>query len=392
MVARSRAARQRVRRPRRAPRCGVDAQRTAGYRSPVRADETSRETTLPFSTDAALRRRFAVLNEPIPGNLRFGMLLEALDRLAADAALDHARRARPDARVVTAALDEIVVRGVADVTRDLHLAARINHVGRTSMEVGVRVDRDGGTAHVASCYFTMVARDGDGPEARSVEVPPLEAGDALARARSERALERRAAYRRVAEAAVEPPSREEYLWLARLHRAQEAAGFAGALASSLVTEAWERTYPEHENLSKVIFGGYIMRRAHELATICVERIAPGRPVIAAVNRINFLEPVRIGDKIHLTSRVVHTEGPAICVETEIERVSRDRTARALSNSCLFTFVNVDEALAPRDVPEVHPTTYAEDARALAARRHLRSLLEHTTKGWLARALSGARAS
>ncbi|HET8540286.1 MAG TPA: hotdog domain-containing protein, partial [Anaeromyxobacter sp.] len=357
---------------------------------PVRAEDTSRETTLPFSSDAALRRRFAVLNEAIPGNIRFGMLLEVLDRIAADAALEYARRARPDARVVTAALDEIVVRSVADVSRDLRCAARINHVGRTSMEVGVRVDRDGGAEHVASCYFTMVARDGDGPEARSVAVPPLEPGDLLARARTARALERRAGYRREADAAVEPPSREEYLWLARLHRAQEAPTFSGALASALAAESWERTYPEQENLSKVIFGGYIMRRAHELSSICAEQIAPGRPVIAAVNRINFFEPVRIGDKLHLTSRVVHTEGPAICVETSIERVSRDRSVRALSNSCLFTFVNVDAALAPRDVPGVHPTTYAEDARALAARRNLRSLLEHTTKGWLARALAPAR--
>ncbi len=353
----------------------------------MRPEETTRETTLPFSTDAALRRRFAVLNEPIPGNLRFGKLLEVLDQLAADAALDYARRTRPDARVVTAALDEIVIRSVADATRDLRCSARINHVGRTSMEVGVRVDRDGGAAHVASCYFTMVARDGDGPEACSIAVPPLDAGDDLARGRAARALERRAGYKRQTAAAVEPPSRDEYLWLSRLHQAQEAPGFAGALASDLVAEAWERTYPEQENQSKVIFGGYIMRRAHELSSICAERIATGRPVIAAVNRVNFYEPVRIGDKLHLTSRAVFTQGPAICIETSIERVSRDRTARALSNSCLFTFVNVDAALAPEAVPEVHPTTYAEDARALGARRNLRSLLEHTTKGWLAGTLS-----
>jgi acyl-coenzyme A thioesterase 9 len=349
----------------------------------VRAPETSREAVLPLSADPALRRRFAVLNEPIPGNLRFGLLLEVLDRLAADTALDQARRARPDARVVTAALDEIVVRHVADLGKDLRCVARVNHVGRTSMEVGVRVDQDGGNAHVASCYFTMVARDGDGPDARSVEVPPLEPGGELERARDERARARRAAYRREEESAVEPPSRDEFLALARLHRAQEAPGFAGALASALVAETWERTYPEQENLSKVIFGGYIMRRAFELSSICAELVATHRPVVAAVNRINFFTPVRIGDKLHLTSRVVYTERAAICVETSIERVSRDRNVRALSNSCLFTFVNVDAALAPLEVPEVHPTTYAEDARYLAARRNLRALLAHTAKGWLA---------
>jgi acyl-coenzyme A thioesterase 9 len=351
----------------------------------VRAPDTSREVTLPLSSDPALRRRFAVVTEPIPGNLRFGLLLEVLDRLAGDTSLAYARRTHPDARVVTAALDEIVVRSVPEGAQDVRCVARLNHVGRTSMEVGVRVDQDGGRAHVASCYFTMVARDGDGPDARSVEVPPLEEGGELERARETRAAERRTAWRRQQECAVEPPSREEYLALARLHQAQEAPGFAGALASSVVAETWERTYPEQENLSKVIFGGYIMRRAFELSSICAERIATHRPIVAAVNRINFFTPVRIGDKLHLTSRVVYTERSAICVETSIERVSRDRTARALSNSCLFTFVNVDAALAPLPVAEVHPTTYAEDARYLAARRNLRALLEHTSKGWLASA-------
>jgi acyl-coenzyme A thioesterase 9 len=349
----------------------------------MRAPETSREVVLPLASDPALRRRFAVVNDDIPANLRFGLLLEVLDRLAADTALAYARRERPEARVVTAALDEVVFRRVADGARDLRCVARVNHVGRTSMEIGVRVDQGGGQDHVASCYFTMVARDGDGPGARSVAVPPLEAGGALEHARAERAVVRREAYRREAATAVEPPTRDEFLALSRLHRAQEAPGFSGALASDLVAETWERTYPEQENLSKVIFGGYIMRRAFELSSICAERLATHRPVVAAVNRINFIEPVSIGDKLHLTSRVVYTQGAALCVETAIERVSRDRSVRALSNSCLFTFVNVEAPLEPVAVPEVHPTTYAEDARYLAARRNLRALLEHTTKGWLA---------
>jgi hypothetical protein len=34
---------------------------------------------------------------------------------------------------------------------------------------------------------------------------------------------------------------------------------------------------------------------------------------------------------------------------------------ALSNTCIFTFVNVDAKLCPIPVPTVYPTTYAEDA-------------------------------
>ena len=113
-----------------------------------------------------------------------------------------------------------------------------------------------------------------------------------------------------------------------------------------------------------------MRRAYELASINAEEIAPDRPLIVAVNRINFLQPVRMGDKLHFVSRVVYTGGTSICVEVSIERISRDRTVRALSNNCIFTFVNVDRDLSPLPVPPVYPTTYAEDARYLEAhRRH-----------------------
>jgi hypothetical protein len=43
---------------------------------------------------------------------------------------------------------------------------------------------------------------------------------------------------------------------------------------------------------------------------------------------------------------------------------------ALSNTCVFTFVNVDADLNLLPVPQVYPTNYSEDARYLAGyRRH-----------------------
>jgi acyl-CoA hydrolase len=348
----------------------------------MRSIDTSRELVLRLAGDAALRRRFLVLEEPLPGNLRFGVLLEVLDQLAADTAMDYARQAHPGALVVTAAVDEILVRHVADASRDLTCSGRINRVGRTSMEVGLRVEASPGAGHYATCYFTMVARSAGGPAATSLPVPPLEPGDALAARRAARALERQQSWRARLAAAGEPPSRQEFELLAALHRAQDQEGFSGLRAGRLVVESWERTFPEQQNDSGTIFGGYIMRRAYELASICAERVAPGRPVVAAVNRVNFYEPVRIGDKLHFTSSVLYTEGPAICVQTSIERFARDRTARALSNSCLFTFVNVTPEMALADVPAIFPATYGEDARWLDARRNLHELEARLQEPWL----------
>jgi acyl-CoA hydrolase len=337
----------------------------------VRPADTSITKVLPLSTDNDLRLRFMVVNDPVAGNIRFGLLLEELDKLAEEVAVRHARRTSPDAYVVTGAVDDIWLRTPGDVTRDFVLHARLNWVGRSSMELGIRVEQPDGTSepsHVASCYFTMVARVGHNDQAHSVGVEPLEYGDTLDQRRRDEAIERRAVTQRGPE--VRPPTRDEYELLTRLHTDQDRPDFAGMLAAKLSSLSWERMYPMQENVPHRIFGGFVMRRAYELASMQAEEIATGRPVIVRVNRINFLQPVRIGDKLRFVSRVVYTGQTSICVEVSIERISRDRVTKSLSNTCVFTFVNVDDRMTPKPVPPVYPTTYAEDARYLDAhRRH-----------------------
>ncbi|MEJ2367549.1 MAG: hotdog domain-containing protein [Acidobacteriota bacterium] len=335
----------------------------------VRPADTARREVLPLSSDLELRRRFMVVDAPIRGNLRFGRLLEALDKLAEETALAHARRADPGARVVTAAIDNIRVRHPADVNRDLVLKASVNFVGRTSIVVGIRVEHDAdGADHIASCYFTMVARPGEEGAKAPPVLSPLEYEDELERARRDKAVRNRERFREQRSAALDPPSPEEYALLAGLHAAHDEADFDQLLVSDLTASSWERTYPEQENVPRKIFGGVLVRKAYELAAINAESVTPDRPVVVAVNRINFFRPVRMGDKLHFLSRVVYTGRTSVCVEVNIERISLDRTVKALSNACLFTFVNVDADLVPQPVPAVYPTTYAEDARYLAAFR------------------------
>jgi len=351
-------------------------------------NETTHNQILALGSDPELRHRFMVLDDPLQGNLRFGLLLEVLDKIAEETALKYVTRHYPEARVVTAAIDDIFLRHAADVKRDIAFYARINHVGRSSLVVGIRVEQPGEPVnHIASCHFTMVARSGSGDNAISVTLPPLEYLDDLEKKRSAKALASRTEYQRQQALLFEPPSREEFEMLAKLHQAQDDSGLAGRRAHDeicfrgykagrLVTESWERMYPEKENVPRSIFGGYLIRRAFELSAICSELVAPDRSLIAAVTRINFFKPVRIGDTLHYTSRVVYTSGSFVCVEASIERTSRDRNTKALSNSCFFTFVNVDSNLVHQPVPEIYPSTYAEDARYLAARRNLQELVAH----------------
>lgn len=342
----------------------------------TRPTETSLYKILPLASDLKVRRRYMIVDEPIVGNFRFGLLLEDLDIMAEQAALGYASSIHPDAKVVTAAIDNIIVRHVVDSDRDIQIDARINHVGRSSMVVGMRVEHAGDpSTHIASCYFTMVARGGESAEESRV-LPPLEYLDELERHRAEKSISEREQYRQQQAAQQEPPSREEYELLHQLHTAQDQPGFTGVRADSLVVESWERMYPEQEYVPHRIFGGYIIRRAYELSSMCAELITPDRALIAAVNRINFFHPVRLGDKLHYTCRVVYTCDSFVCVEASIERISRDRNSKALSNSCLFTFANVDSKLQHQPLPDIYPSTYAEDARYLAAYRSHKALVRH----------------
>jgi acyl-coenzyme A thioesterase 9 len=345
-----------------------------------RPSQTSVVQRLRFSSDLRLRRHFLLTDEPVRSNLRFGLLLEILDKLAEDTALRYVRRSYPMARVVTAAMDSMRVRGVPDETRDMVLRARVNLVGTTSLEVGIRIEQPGDPVlHVASCYFTMVARlrDEDGTE-RSVPLPGLEYRSKLDMERADRARHRRESYRQYLSAAEAPPSAEEYALLRRLHEAQEQPGADLLLASGLTAESWERTYLEHENVPHKIFGGYVAHRAYMIAHICSEMVTSHRALLVSVDRINFHQPVRMGDKLHYLSCVAFTGKTSMTVETSIMRNSRDRKSTALSNVCTFTFVNVDPKLHPMPVPQIYPTTYAEDARYLAGyRRHQAHLAQGT---------------
>ena len=151
---------------------------------------------LPFSTDPALARRFLGRDRDIVGNIRFGKLLETLDKVAENTALAYVNRIYPVARVVTAAIDNVEIRHPADTNHDLVFSAQINHVGKSSLEVGIRIEHLGpGSGHVATAYFTMVARSTEEGKAQSLVLPPLNYVQEIEKKRFKKANQRRQAYR-----------------------------------------------------------------------------------------------------------------------------------------------------------------------------------------------------
>jgi uncharacterized protein (TIGR00369 family) len=105
------------------------------------------------------------------GNVHGGEVMKLIDAVAGAAATRHAR-----ARVVTARIDELSFLAPVYVGHLVTAKASVNHVGKTSMEVGVRVESEdmlsGNVVHVASAYLVFVATDEHG---NPVPLPPITA-------------------------------------------------------------------------------------------------------------------------------------------------------------------------------------------------------------------------
>ena len=135
------------------------------------------------------------------GNVHGGKILSLLDSVAYACASRYCQR-----YVVTLGVDQMFFKEPIHVGDLVTFKACINHTGKTSMEVGIRVEaehiRTGRSRHTNTCYFTMVALD---DEKRPAEVPQIELETDDDRRRHAEALTRRE-HRKAASASPGAPA------------------------------------------------------------------------------------------------------------------------------------------------------------------------------------------
>jgi uncharacterized protein (TIGR00369 family) len=121
------------------------------------------------------------------GNIHGGVIMKLIDTVAGVAAMRHAK-----ILAVTASIDRLDFHHPVFVGDFLTLTASVNFVGRTSMEVGVRVESEnlltGEKCHTSSAYLTFVAINRDN---RPIPLPPLTLETEEQKRRNSEALARR---------------------------------------------------------------------------------------------------------------------------------------------------------------------------------------------------------
>jgi uncharacterized protein (TIGR00369 family) len=123
------------------------------------------------------------------GNVHGGVLMKLIDTAAGAAAIRHSR-----SNCVTASIDRMDFHNPVFVGDLVTFRSSLNLVGRTSMEVGIRVESEnlmtGEKRHTVSAYMTFVALDKKG---KPIELPPLILETNEERRRNREAMARRQA-------------------------------------------------------------------------------------------------------------------------------------------------------------------------------------------------------
>ncbi len=125
----------------------------------------------PSASEVVLARQMEVPDSNLAGNVHGGSVMKMVDTAAGLAAAKHS-----GGLAVTAAMDEMSFLEPVYLGDVVTVKAMVNDTGRTSLEVGVRVEADNYTTgrhvHTSSAYLVYVALDREGKPRPVAQVIP----------------------------------------------------------------------------------------------------------------------------------------------------------------------------------------------------------------------------
>lgn len=141
-----------------------------------------------------------------------------------------------------------------------------------------------------------------------------------------------------------------------------------------VTELSDLTYPPNANIHGTVFGGHILQMVDKAAAVCAMRHAGAAVVTVAMDRVEFLVPIRVGDLVIVEARVNYAGRTSMEIGVEVYSEHLTEGTRLHTNSCLVTMVAVDKNGQPVEVPPLLLETKEEKARFSAAQERRQARL------------------
>jgi len=128
--------------------------------------------------------------------------------------------------------------------------------------------------------------------------------------------------------------------------------------------------PSHSNFSGKIHGGHILNLMDQIAFACASKHCGNYCVTASVNKVDFLNPIEVGELISLKANVNYTGNTSMVIGVRVESENIQEGSVKHCNSSYFTMVAKDNQGDNVKVPGLILET-VEDVR-----RYTRSILRY----------------
>lgn len=132
------------------------------------------------------------------------------------------------------------------------------------------------------------------------------------------------------------------------------------------TQLSDLTYPPDANIHGTVFGGVVLAMVDKAAAVCAMRHSGRACVTVAMDRVEFLVPIRVGDYVIAEARLNYAGRSSMEVGVEVYAENLTQGTRRHTNSCLVTMVAIDEKGLPAQVPGLVLETPDEKSRHAAA--------------------------
>lgn len=119
--------------------------------------------------------------------------------------------------------------------------------------------------------------------------------------------------------------------------------------------------PPDANPHGNVHGGVIMKLADEVAGIVAHRHARRNVVTARLDRMDFLEPVFVGNVLTLDARVAYTGRTSMEVVVDITAENLDTAEVVHTGTAWLTMIALNDRGRPVPVPPIVPETDEEQA-------------------------------
>lgn len=130
----------------------------------------------------------------------------------------------------------------------------------------------------------------------------------------------------------------------------------------------ELMIPSYANFGGKIHGGILLSLMDKVAYVCASKHASTYCVTVSVDKVEFLEPVEVGELVSLHASVNYVGRSSLIVGIRVEAQNVKLGTIKHTNSCYFTMVAKGDDDKPTPVPELILETNEDIRRCIEAIR------------------------